>query len=159
MTARQHGRGDGPRRPRRRPLGGRDPRGPRGSQPAHLPPSPARRVPAPRPRHRRYLPTYLPTATLLQFRAPACLPAFLRSAVGGSWRSCGRDSDQAGVHGEPRRRGRRDGPALRQVREATPTGVLQLHPGGGAPRQQWWYGRLCLCRSSSSSFGFRITIY
>lgn len=103
--------------------------------------------------------TYLPTYGDATSIPRACLPAFLRSGVGGSWRSYGRDSDQAGVHGEPRRRGRRDGPALRQVREATPTGVLQLHPGGGAPRQQWWYGRLCLCRSSSSSFGFRITIY
>lgn len=48
---RRDGRGDG----RRRPLGRRDPRRRRGPQPAHLPPAPARRVPAPRPRHRRYV--------------------------------------------------------------------------------------------------------
>lgn len=76
VTARQHGRGDGPRRPRRRPLGGRDPRGPRGSQPAHLPPSPARRVPAPRPRHRRYLHTYLRRRYFNSARLPACLPSY-----------------------------------------------------------------------------------
>jgi hypothetical protein len=48
---RRDGRGDG----RRRPLGRRDPRRRRGPQPAHLPPAPTRRVPAPRPRHRRYV--------------------------------------------------------------------------------------------------------